>query len=211
MQTEQTSLGANQYVIDFHIYSGSTGTSTTFSVELTQLSEGNLLKGMYNTSGSAVRTAAATANECIDQLRVVAEWHGGAPTDASDVAFLKNKAITGATLTAAGNAKLLSSTSAVTGVTDYTSSAITVNISNTDALALSVVLENDIVAMRIATNNPEGPEYYTAEEKGESASIYGQTAASNTHEGAVYHSTDGISIASVSNLTIGDKVADPEP
>ena len=55
LATSTTSLAAGAYTLNFHIYSGASGTSTSFSVQLSNNNAGQLERGIYNSSGSAIQ------------------------------------------------------------------------------------------------------------------------------------------------------------
>lgn|GEM_PF-2358358 len=189
-----TTLDAGAYKINFTI-------ATLSGIELTQNDDGTLYRGIYNNSGSAVQRTAVTGEtkaNCMKAVTITAEW-AVTPTDEADVAYLKGKTITGATLTAEGNVKLISSADYgdLTGVADATTQAITVTVGASNVASLTVTVAD--VYARIKTNNEAGPEFF---ESAEGENLYGQTAAQNTSAGAVYHSADKLSIAAVDTLTI---------
>ena len=224
LSTQQTTIGIGEFSITLHVYSGASGTSDDFeNVQLSDLVSTTLKKGTYNSTGGAAVVQSVEEAEFgnfVKQLRVEVEWNVK-PTEQAAINQFKNKKITGAYLLAEGNAKLLSSHSyAASGIVDYTKAAITVYVDNTDDLVLTVNSvqavnpANDeliagpvsIGAMRIATNNTSGAEWYDATDAA-AGHKFGQTA--DTHvpgEGSpVYHHTDAIGIASVASLTIGTK------
>ena len=197
--TSETTLDVGQYSIVFTI------SEDEFELELSHNNSGTLQKGIYNTSGGAERVeniAASDVDDYVQAFTVTAAW-SATPTDAADVAYLKGATITGATLTPAGNVKLLASASAVTSVSDYGASAITITVDEDDVDDLTVTIANNIAALRIATNNPSGPEYNTAAEQA-AGKTYGNTSANVNADAsyALYHSNDGLTIPAVAQLTI---------
>lgn len=94
------------------------------------------------TGGKAVVADCASASGFVATVSFTAEWGGiGKPTQAEDIAYFKNKRLTGGTFGVEGQAKLINA-NAVAGLTvaNGTEGTYYIDVSNSDALELTVTV-----------------------------------------------------------------------
>lgn len=167
-----------------------------------------LVTAAYVASTGQSRKQDATSSE-IKGFTIAAAWDttGGysAPTG-EDAAWLLNKNITGAALTATGNVKLMAG-STLSGLTssptEYASATFTVHVDDESVNTLTITsMQNSVNNFRVATNNPDGPEYYDATDFA-SGNKFGQTAPTNLTDDVEYHHNDGLAVTVASSLSVG--------
>lgn len=202
----ETQIEAGAYEITFKFMStdATPAQITTTTLRLTNYESNKLVTAVYNATSGVKRTDAVSTD--IKPFTVSAEWTTGkAPTQEDDVAYLKGKIIRGAQLKAEGNVKLRANNLESADLSSTLDLIITVNSNDVNSLNVSFEDNGSTVspaAFRIATNNPNGGEFYEAEEK-TGASLYGQTAESHTDANAVYHTADALKIEVATTLSIG--------
>lgn len=150
--TTNTTLDQNGYVINLTI-------TPAGDVELTNLSGSKLYRGAYYGAGD-VRTeelTSTTDDNCIKAFSITATW-ASAPSAAEDIAYFKNKRLSGGVFTAKGQAKLAASATYTSGsYSDQDSGTFYIDISDTDSLTLTPVIQTNGF-FRIQTNNASGEE-----------------------------------------------------
>ena len=189
IEASASDISGNDYTINFE--------TSTVSVELTNNNNGTLERGIWNTAGNGtkiINVDSTSVANCVKAIEITATMASAPAKGTADYSYLIGKTITGAKLDAAGNV-FLSTTQAYTSVSESQQASLTVTVSEVNnAIALTV---NEIVYVRIQTNNPDGPEFYQAAEKSAGVDLYGQSAASNPDPSgtASYHSADALSVS----------------